>query len=90
MATNKGRIDILCQLGGMFYIFELKVDQEAAIGMEQTLHQEYSQRCRDQGEKIVVMGVKFSSTNRGIAEWQGELLDENGALIRKLAPEAEQ
>ena len=51
----------------MFYIFELKVDQEAAIGMEQKLHQEYSQRCRDQGEKIVVMGVKFSSTNRGIA-----------------------
>ena len=90
VATNKGRIDILCQLAGMFYIFELKVDQEAAIGMEQTLHQEYSQRCRDQGEKIVVLGVKFSSTNRGIAEWQGELLDENGALIRKLAPEAEQ
>jgi hypothetical protein len=36
------------------------------------------------------MGVSFSSTNRGIAEWQGELLDEGGALIRKLAPAAKQ
>ena len=72
----------------MFYIFELKVDQEAAIGMEQTLHQEYSQRCRQQGKKIVVMGVSFSSTTRGIAKWQGELLDEHGKLLRKLAPEA--
>ena len=90
VVTSKGRIDVLCQLARMFYIFELKVDQEAAIGMEQMLHQEYSQRCRHQGKKIVVMGVQFSSTNRGIAEWQGELLDEGGALIRKLAPEAKQ
>ena len=90
VVTSKGRIDVLCPLAGMFYIFELKMDQEAAIGMEQTLHQEYSQRCRNQGKKIVVMGVKFSSTNHGIAEWQGELLDEHGKLVRKLAPEAKQ
>ena len=90
VVTSKGRIDVLCELAGMFYIFELKVDQEAAIGMEQTLHQEYSQRCRQQGKKIVVMGVSFFSTTRGIAEWQGELLDEHEKLLRKLAPEAKQ
>ena len=90
VATNKGRIDILCQLGGMFYIFELKVDQEAAMAMEQVLDQEYSQLCRHQGKKIVVMGVNFSSQERNIATWQGELLDEDGTLIRKLAPEAKQ
>ena len=63
VVTSKGRIDVLCQLAGMFYIFELKVDQEAAIWMEQVLNQEYSQRCRQQEKKIVLMGVKFSSTN---------------------------
>ena len=88
VVTNKGRIDVLCELAGMFYIFELKVDQEAAIAIEQALDQEYSQRCRQQGKKILVMGVSFSSTTRGIAEWQGELLDEHGKLLRKLAPEA--
>ena len=88
--TSKGRIDVLCQLAGMFYIFELKVDQEAAIAMRQALGQEYSQRCRHQGKKIVVMGVSFSSEERNIATWQGELLDEDGALIRKLAPAAKQ
>ena len=90
VATNKGRIDMLCQLGGMLYIFELKVDQEADIAMEQALGQEYSQRCRHQGKKIVVMGVSFSSEERNIATWQGELLDEHGALIRQLAPAAKQ
>ena len=67
VATNKGRIDILCQLAGMFYIFELKVDQETDMAMEQVLDQEYSQLCRHQGKKIVVMGVSFSSEERNIA-----------------------
>ena len=84
VVTSKGRIDVLCQLA------ELKVAQEAAIAMEQTLHQEYSQRCRHQGKKIVVMGISFSSQERNMATWQGELLDENRALICKLAPEAKQ
>ena len=88
--TSKGRIDVLCQLAGMFYIFELKVGKKAAIAMKQTLDQEYSQRCRHQGKKIVVMGVSFSSRKCNIATWQGELLDEHRALIRKLAPAAKQ
>ena len=90
VATNKGRIDVLCQLSNMFYIFELKVDQRADKAMEQILYQEYSQVCRHQGKKIVVMGVSFSSKKRSIDTWQGELLDEDGKLIRKLAPEAKQ
>ena len=90
VATNKGRIDVLCQLTEMFYIFELKVDQEAAIAMRQAVNQEYSQRCRHQGKQIVVMGVSFSSKKRNIDTWQGELLDEDGKLIRKLAPEDKQ
>ena len=90
VATNKGRIDVLCQLADMFYIFELKVDQDAAIAMRQAVNQQYSQRCRHQGKQIVVMGVSFSSNKRNIDTWQGELLDENGSLIRKLAPEDKQ
>ena len=87
VATNKGRIDVLCQLTDMCYIFELKVDQDAAIAMRQAVNQQYSQRYRHQGKQIVVMGVSFSSRKRNIDSWQGELLDENGALIRKLTPE---
>ena len=90
VATNKGRIDVLCQLADMFYIFELKVDQEAATWMRQAINQQYNQRCRHQGKQMVVMGVSFSAEERNIATWQGELLDEGGKLIRKLAPEAKQ
>ena len=90
VATNKGRIDVLCQLTDMCYIFELKVDQDAAIAMRQAVNQQYSQRYRHQGKQIVVMGVSFSSRKRNIDSWQGELLDEDGKLIRKLAPEDKQ
>ena len=90
IATNKGRIDVLCQLSNMFYIFELKVDQRADKAMEQILNQEYSQLCRHQGKQIVVIGISFSSKKRNIDTWQGELLDEDGKLIRKLAPEDKQ
>ena len=90
IATNKGRMDVLCQLSNMFYIFELKVDQRADKAMEQILDQEYSQLCRHQGKQIVVMGISFSSNKRNIDAWQGELLDENGKLIRRLAPEDKQ
>ena len=90
IATNKGRIDVLCQLSNMFYIFELKVDQRADKAMEQILNQEYSQICRHQGKQIVVIGISFSSKKRNIDTWQGELLDEDGKLIRKLAPEVKQ
>ena len=90
VATNKGRIDVLCQLADMFYIFELKVDQDASIAMRQAVNQQYSQRCRHQGKQIVVIGVNFSSKKRNIDTWQGELLDEHGKLIHKLAPEDKQ
>ena len=90
IATNKGRIDVLCQLSNMFYIFELKVDHKADKAMEQILNQEYSQICRHQGKQIVVIGISFSSKKRNIDTWQGELLDEDGKLIRKLAPEVKQ
>ena len=35
-------------------------------------------------------GISFSSQERNIAIWQGELLDEDGTLIRQLAPAAKQ
>ena len=60
------------------------------MAMEQVLNQEYSQLCRHQGKKIVVMGVSFSAQERNIGTWQGELLEEDGSLIRKLAPEDKQ
>ena len=66
------------------------MDQEADMAMEQVLNQEYSQLCRHQGKKIVVMGVSFSAQERNIGTWQGELLEEDESLIRKLAPEDKQ
>ena len=40
VVTNQRRMDVLCELAGMSYIFELKVDQKASIAMRQALGQE--------------------------------------------------
>ena len=51
VATNKGRIDVLCQLADMFYIFELKVDQRCCYRDEsRAVNQEYSQSYADTKE----------------------------------------
>ena len=88
VVTNKGRIDVVCELETACYIFELKVDQDAAIAMDQAQRQGYSQQYQHQGKKIVIVGISFSSESRDVAEWEGKLLDEQGELLQLLTPEA--
>ncbi|XWN35623.1 MAG: AAA family ATPase [Roseivirga sp.] len=87
IVTNKGRIDLMCELEGAIYIFELKVDQSAAIAMEQVQVQEYSKRYRQVGKQIVVMGISFSSKTRDIVDCLGELQDTEGQVLRTFVPE---
>ncbi|XWN34704.1 MAG: PD-(D/E)XK nuclease domain-containing protein [Roseivirga sp.] len=84
--TNKGRIDVMCELEGTIYIFELKVDQPASIAMDQAQVREYSKRYTQAGKAILVMGISFSSEARDIADWCGKLVDEKGEVVRVLGP----
>ncbi|MEL7062713.1 MAG: AAA family ATPase, partial [Bacteroidota bacterium] len=73
VVTNKGRIDVMCELGEAIYIFELKVDQPASIAMEQARVREYSKRYTQMGKEVLIMGISFSSEMREITQWEGEL-----------------
>ncbi|XWN35695.1 MAG: AAA family ATPase [Roseivirga sp.] len=87
VVTNKGRIDVMCELEEVIYIFELKVNQPASIAMDQAQVKEYSKRYKQIGKEILLMGISFSSETRDIAEWQGELQNAAGKVLQSFRPE---
>ena len=90
VSNNFGRLDLLIQMPKTTYIIELKLDRTPEEGLKQIISTEYDKPYLGQGKSIARIGLNFSSNKRNIDTWQGELLDENGKLIRKLAPEDKQ
>ena len=89
ISSSWGRLDLLIQMPQTSYVIELKLDSTPEAGLKQIISKGYDRPYRGQGKSIVRVGLSFSSDKRNIDTWQGELLDEHGALIRKLAPEAQ-
>ena len=90
VANNSGRLDLLIEMPKTTYVIELKLDSTPEAGLNQIISKEYDKPYLGQGKSIARIGLNFSSDKRNIDTWQGELLDEHGKLIRKLAPEAKQ
>ena len=90
VANNFGRLDLLIQMPKTSYVIELKLDSSPETGLKQIISKKYDRPYLGQGKSIARIGLSFSSGKRNIDTWQGELLDEDGALIRKLAPEDKQ
>jgi hypothetical protein len=68
--TNKGRIDLTIHLPKIIYILEFKVDEKGAL--EQIKSKNYHQKYLNQGKKIYLLGIEFSSKERNITnlEWE--------------------
>ena len=90
ISSSWGRLDLLIQMPQTSYVIELKLDSSPEAGLEQIISKKYDKPYLGQRKSIARIGLNFSSDKRNIDTWQGELLDENGKLIRKLAPEAKQ
>ena len=88
--SSLGCLDLLIQVPTTTYEIELKLDSSPEAGLKQIRKQQYHGPYLGQGKAIAIVGLSFSSETRSIATWQGELLDEDGKLIRKLAPAAKQ
>ena len=88
--SSLGCLDLLIQVPKTTYVIELKLDSSPEAGLKQIREQQYHAPYLGKGKAIAIVGLSFSSDTRSIATWQGELLDEDGKLIRKLAPAAKQ
>lgn len=86
-STNTGRIDVVFEMPSTTYILEVKLNDSADKALKQIHDKEYFKPYTHKGKKIVVIGANFSSKDRNISEWKGELLSESGEVVKKLLPQ---
>lgn len=70
--TNRGRIDTVIVLPGDVYIFEFKLDGTEDQALEQIKTMGYADPYRHQGNTLHLVGVNFSTQQRGITGWKVE------------------
>lgn len=68
--TSAGRSDIVIETANYIYIMELKVDGSAEAALEQIEKNGYDQKYKSGKQKIIEIGVNFSSEKRNINEWE--------------------
>jgi len=70
LLTNRGRIDMVVEFRDKIYIVEFKCNQSAAMAIQQIETKGYADRYKQDGRKIILMGLNFSTEQRNLVEWQ--------------------
>ena len=67
--NGKGRSDAVVWEKDIIYVFEFKMDGSAKEALEQIDSRDYLIAYKNDGRKIVKLGVSYSSTERQLTEW---------------------
>jgi len=86
-STNVGRIDVVLEVSNTTYIMELKLDGSSDAALKQIHDKGYWKPYAHKGKQIVIMGANFSSRDRNISDWKGELLSESGKKVKDIFPQ---
>ena len=86
-STNVGRIDVVLEVSNTTYIMELKLDGSSDAALKQIHDKGYWKPYAHKGKQIVIMGANFSSRERNISDWKGELLSESGKKVKDIFPQ---
>ena len=70
--TNQGRMDTVVATPDRMLIFGFKVDQPATVALQQIRENKYSERFSQEGKATILIGVSFSTEDRGAGEWMVE------------------
>jgi hypothetical protein len=65
-----GRIDTLVEAGNYLYCFEFKLDGVAEKALRQIDDKEYLLPWKNEGKKLIKVGVSFDFEKRNIGEWK--------------------
>lgn len=71
--TSRGRIDMTFIVKNKIFIFEFKIDRNAASAISQIKEHKYYQKYISPHRKIVFIGANFDTQNKVISDW---LLEE--------------
>ena len=70
--TPRGRVDMVLRTKTTLYTFELKLDKNATVAMEQINLKNYPERFALYGLPIVKVGINFDRERRTLGEWKIE------------------
>ncbi len=70
LLTNRGRIDMVVEFRDRVYLLEFKCNQNAAVAIQQIETKGYADRYKQDGRKIILLGLNFSTEQRNLVEWQ--------------------
>ena len=67
--TPRGRVDMVLRTATHIYLFELKLNRDAATAMRQIDLKEYPKRFMQSGLPVVKVGINFDVERRNITDW---------------------
>ncbi len=68
--TTNGRMDMVIQTPQYVYIIELKIDQTAAVALQQIEQRGYANAFAGDTRKLFKIGINFSSEKKLIDDWK--------------------
>jgi hypothetical protein len=68
--TCEGRIDLVVIFPEQIYIMEFKCNQSAETALQQIQDQNYAEKYRGSGKKIILVGINFNKEKRNLEEWK--------------------
>ena len=68
--TTNGRMDMVIQTPQYVYIIELKIDQTAAVALQQIEQRGYANAFAGDGRKLFKIGINFSTEKKLIDDWK--------------------
>ena len=72
VCTNDGRIDMMVAAGEWIYVIEFKLNKTADDAMQQIENKDYALKYRQEGHRIMLVGVNFDFNAGNISNWLKE------------------
>ena len=68
--TPRGRVDVVMRSSNTLYLFELKLNKDAATALEQINLKDYASKFALSQLPVVKVGINFDSDRRTISDWE--------------------
>ncbi len=72
--TSRGRIDMVVHFPDKIWIMEFKCHQPAAAGLRQIHEKGYADPCKQQGKRLLLLGIGFDAHKRMVSDWKVETI----------------
>ncbi len=68
--TALGKCDLILKMPKAIYIIELKYNHSAETALDQIEEKDYATAYKDDGRKVIKLGLSFDEEKRNIVEWK--------------------